>query len=175
MKIKFVKLWDLSRYFERTTPKTSTCQKSEHNCANISEAICHARFMELVNTAQNFLFLFLNPILSDSAPDKFAKIWVRSMKFETVRVHFLRDVFGLLSSINFDTMATWRNDFSSLLGLFIREKIIWGLHRTRFARINGSRLSSSSAGPMMSQQVCFVPGYGLITFILFHWAKEGND
>ena len=38
------------------------------------------------------------------------------MKFETVRgIHFLRDVFALLSSRNFATMATWRNDFSSLL------------------------------------------------------------
>ena len=27
IKIKFVKLWDLSRYSERTVSKTSTCQK----------------------------------------------------------------------------------------------------------------------------------------------------
>ena len=33
------------------------------------------------------------------------------MNFETVRIHFLSDVFGLLSSTNFTTMATWRNDF----------------------------------------------------------------
>ena len=38
------------------------------------------------------------------------------MKFEAVRIHFLSDVFGLLSSKNVATMATWRNDFSSLLG-----------------------------------------------------------
>ena len=38
------------------------------------------------------------------------------MKFETVGgIHFLRDVFALLSSRNFATMATWPNDFSSLL------------------------------------------------------------
>ena len=37
------------------------------------------------------------------------------MKFETVRIHFLSDVFGFLSSENFATMATWHNDFSSLL------------------------------------------------------------
>ena len=36
------------------------------------------------------------------------------MKFEAVQIHFLSDVFGLLSSKNFATMATWRNDFSSL-------------------------------------------------------------
>ena len=37
------------------------------------------------------------------------------MEFETVQIHFLSDVFGLLSSGNFATMATWRDDFSSLL------------------------------------------------------------
>ena len=37
------------------------------------------------------------------------------MKFATVRMHFLRDLFRLLSTRNFVTMATWRNDFSSLL------------------------------------------------------------
>ena len=48
-------------------------------------------------------------------PENFANIWqikwkwIRSMKFETVRIYFL------LSSKNVATMATWRNDFSSLL------------------------------------------------------------
>ena len=37
------------------------------------------------------------------------------MKFEAVRIHFLSDVFGLLSSKNFATMTTWRNDFYSLM------------------------------------------------------------
>ena len=32
--------------------------------------------------------------------------------FETVRIRFLSDVFGLLSSRNFATMATWCNDCS---------------------------------------------------------------
>ena len=36
--------------------------------------------------------------------------WIRSMKFETVRIY----VFGLLSSRKFAIMATWRDDFSSL-------------------------------------------------------------
>ena len=31
------------------------------------------------------------------------------MKFEAVQIHFLSDVFGLLSSKNFATMATWRD------------------------------------------------------------------
>ena len=38
------------------------------------------------------------------------------MKFETVQIHFLNDVFSLLPSRNFVTMmAKWHNDFSSLL------------------------------------------------------------
>ena len=35
------------------------------------------------------------------------------MKFESVLIHFLSDVFDLLSSRNFATMAKWRYDFSS--------------------------------------------------------------
>ena len=67
-----------------------------------------------------FLFLNLDTVLSDSIPEKFANIWqikwnrIRSIKFETVQIHFLSDVFGVLPSRNFATMATWRNDFSSL-------------------------------------------------------------
>ena len=83
--------------------------------------------MELVNRAQNFLFL--NQILLDSTPHNFTKIlqiewiWVRSLKFETVRIQYLSDVFGLLSSRNFAaTMVTWRNDFSSLL-IFQKKKL----------------------------------------------------
>ena len=66
------------------------------------------------------IFFFLNQILLDSTPDNFTKIlqiewnWVRSLKFETVRIQFLSDVFGFLSSRNFATMVTWRNDFSSI-------------------------------------------------------------
>ena len=37
------------------------------------------------------------------------------MKFETVWIHLLSDVFSLLSSRNFANMATWHDDFSSLL------------------------------------------------------------
>ena len=68
---------------------------------------------------RNVLFLNLNTVLSD--PQNFANIWqiegnwIRSMKFETVRIHLLNDVFGLLSSRNVATMATWRNDFSFLI------------------------------------------------------------
>ena len=36
------------------------------------------------------------------------------MKFKPVQIHFLSDIFSLLSSRNFATKATWRDDFSSL-------------------------------------------------------------
>ena len=45
------------------------------------------------------------------------------MKFETVRIHFMSDFFGVLSSRNFATTATWRNDFSSLLVDGLRKEI----------------------------------------------------
>ena len=65
-----------------------------------------------------FLFRHLNTVLSDSTWENFANIcqmkwnWMGSMKFETVRIHFLSDVFCLLSSKNCATMTTWRNDLS---------------------------------------------------------------
>ena len=36
------------------------------------------------------------------------------MKYETVWLHFLRDIIGLLLFRNFATIATWHNDFFSL-------------------------------------------------------------
>ena len=63
-----------------------------------------------------FPLLSLDTVLSDSTRGNFANIcqikwnWIRSMKFKAVRIHFLIDVFVLLSSKNFATMATWRND-----------------------------------------------------------------
>ena len=80
-----------------------------------------------MNPTQNFLFLNLDTVLSDSTPENFASIWkvkwnwMRSLKFETVRIHFLSDVFGLWSSGNFATMATRRNDLSSLLSW----RLVW--------------------------------------------------
>ena len=46
-------------------------------------------------------------------PQKTSPTFVK-LKFETVWIHFLSDILGLLSSRNFVTMVTWRNDFSSL-------------------------------------------------------------
>ena len=63
-------------------------------------------------------------VVLDSTPENFVNIlqikwnWIRSMKFVTVQIHFFRNVFGLLSSRNFATMAMWRNDFSSLLAVW---------------------------------------------------------
>ena len=47
------------------------------------------------------------------------------MKFETVRVHFMSDFFDVPCVVirNFATMATWRNDFSSLLVAGLRKEI----------------------------------------------------
>ena len=42
------------------------------------------------------------------------------MKFETVWIHFLREVFGWLSFRNFDTMATWRH-MPSLLWMLLKQ------------------------------------------------------
>ena len=65
-----------------------------------------------------FLFRNLNTVLSDSTWENFANIcqikwnWMGSMKFERVRIHFLSDVFCLLSSKNCAKITTWRNDLS---------------------------------------------------------------
>ena len=106
---------------------TLFCTFLSHRCANATWnfLISCALFMDYVNTRQqlNFLFIFLNlhTVLSDWTPENFAIIWqiewnwTRTMKFETVRIHFLSDVFCLFRSRKLATMATWRNDFSSLL------------------------------------------------------------
>ena len=65
--------------------------------------------MELVNRTQkfsfNFLFLNLDTVLTDSIPENFAIIlqinWNWSMKFETVVIHFLSDVFSFLVVLKF--------------------------------------------------------------------------
>ena len=53
---------------------------------------------------KNFLFLFVtykvDTVLLDSIPENFANTWqikwnwIGSMKFDTVRIHILSDVFG---------------------------------------------------------------------------------
>ena len=71
--------------------------------------------------------LNLNMVLSDSTPENFANIWqikwnwIRSIKFEIVRIHFLSDFqFGCHQEILLPwERETWRND-SSLF--FKREK-----------------------------------------------------
>ena len=58
-----------------------------------------------------FLFRNLNTVLSDSTWENFANICQIKWNW-MVQIHFLSDVFGLLSSKNFATMTTWRNDLS---------------------------------------------------------------
>ena len=76
-----------------------------------------------MSTKFSYFFVNLDTVLSDLTLENFANIWQikwnckRSMKFETLRMHFISDVFGLFSSRNFATMATWRTDVS-LLGRF---------------------------------------------------------
>ena len=92
---------------------------------------------------QIFSFSFskhtVDAVLSDSTPVNFANFWqikwnwIRQMKFETVQFHFWSVLFCLLSPRNFATMATWRNDFSSLFDGII----------TTLARMCHSRHSNS--------------------------------
>ena len=87
--------------------------------------------MEYMNTTQNFLFLPLNldTILTDLTPEHFANISVTNQIklnkidefWKTVNSLF-NDVFGLLSSRNFTSMATWRNDFSLSTATFSSNK-----------------------------------------------------
>ena len=125
---------------QRERPKGSRFIKPEqqlytyHSFLHFSKLSLHDCDMKLPNftrplsgvrehNTRNFLFPLLNldTVFSGITLERFANTWqikwnwIRSMKFETVRIHF-----GLLSSRNFATMATWRNDFSSLLCHFIR-------------------------------------------------------
>ena len=75
-----------------------------------------------VGEIQTFFIFFQTYIRSFRIhPKNFTNIWqivwnwIRSMKFETVQILFLSDVFGLLLFRNFPSMATWRNDFSCAL------------------------------------------------------------
>ena len=71
---------------------------------------------------KNLLFLFLNldTVLLDSTTEKVRQIWyikwnwIRLMKSETVRIHFLSDVLGL-SFRNFAAMARWHKGLTSPL------------------------------------------------------------
>ena len=66
------------------------------------------------------LFLNLDRVLSDSTPETFRQHLTNKMKLNKIVVVWnsansrFSDVFGLFSSRNFSTMATWHNDISSL-------------------------------------------------------------
>ena len=64
--MKFVKLWYLLRYSERTTSKTPTRQKV---------GVLDVVLSEYVNKSHNFTnFIFMTPSLRNSIPSAFAKI-----------------------------------------------------------------------------------------------------
>ena len=83
-----------------------------HNCdMKISDFTCPLYGVRKQNTNFfSFSFSKLRYGPFEFSPRKFHQYLThqRVTKFETVRVHFLSDVFGLLSSRNFATMATWR-------------------------------------------------------------------
>ena len=97
---------------------------------------------------KNFLVLFLNldTVLSNSTQENFANIWkirwkwIRSMKFETVRIH----VFGLLSSRHFAIMATWPNNQLCRNG-----------HNIRHNKLNFSEMANSWGSERFRHAVCF--------------------
>ena len=99
-----------------------------HHCttATWNFLISRARFMVgKHNIKMHGLFLNLDAVLSDSTPENFAKIWqikwnwIRLARFETVRIHILSEVFGLLSCRKFPIMATWLSVFSPLLPILL--------------------------------------------------------
>ena len=97
------------------------------------------------------------------------------MKFETVRIHFLSDVFGLLSSRNFATMATWRNDLSSLLYIEKDEKVR-SVHKGDVLEKSVwlFEFPSRTQNPKMN----FVTGYPLdldLVFLLKGWGRGGHS
>ena len=97
---------------------------------------------------KNFLVLFLNleTVLSNSTPENFANIWqikwkwLRLMKFETVQIH----VFGLLSSRNFATMATWSSN-----------QLCRNRHDIRHNKRNFSKMANSWGNERFRYAVCF--------------------
>ena len=67
-------------------------------------------------TAPVFHYLRSNSCILMRLRSVTSRNWIMKLdeidEVETVRIHFLSDVFGLISSRNFATMATWRNDSS---------------------------------------------------------------
>ena len=68
-----------------------------------------SRFKVVNTTKKLSVFLHLDTVLFGSNTENFASI-IQSLKH--CEFTFLSDVFGLLSSRKFATMATWRNHFS---------------------------------------------------------------
>ena len=85
-----------------------------HRCTNAT--------WNFLTQHKKFLFLLLNSdsVLSDSTPQKCRQYLVNLRKLNKIDEVWnsakllYKWIFGLLSTQNFATMATWRNDFSSL-------------------------------------------------------------
>ena len=129
---------------------------------------------------KNFLLLFLNldTVLLDSTPLKFANIWhikwnwIWSMKFaETAGIQFLTDVFDLLSSRNFATMATWHNDLFSLLLPWVPEicSRVWrGASSAAGRHVFGLR-PKTRPKPETAHEKSLAPR------VLYYWIWLSND
>ena len=75
-----------------------------------------------------------------------------------MRIHFLSDVFGMLSSKNFATMATWGNDFSSpsenVLLMIIWNLEFWALESWTQLKESGIPLTTENQNPFFCDKGC---------------------
>ena len=88
------------RWRQREREKSNRFISAKQKLCTCTTLFC--TFLSRRCTTANFLFLFLNlvTVLLDLTPENFANNrqiqwnWIRSSKFETVRIRFLSDVFG---------------------------------------------------------------------------------
>ena len=75
-----------------------------------------------------------------------------------MRIHFLSDVFGMLSSKNFATMATWGNDLSSpsenVLLMIIWNLEFWALESWTQLKESGIPLTIENRNPFSWDKEC---------------------
>ena len=123
-------LWQRRRRRQRERQKSNNfIWGQNNNFAHASRFSAHFFCHRCTNATWNFLtqhkkflFLFLNSdsVLSDSTPQKCRQYLVNLRKLNKIDEVWnsakllFKWIFGLLSTQNFATMATWRNDFSSL-------------------------------------------------------------
>ena len=75
-----------------------------------------------------------------------------------MRIHFLSEVFGMLSSKNFATMATWGKDFSSpsenVLLMIIWNLEFWALESWTQLKESGIPLTIENRNPFSCDKEC---------------------